>query len=279
MANYSNHPYGKLLTHIENGCQQLKEERDYVGYLLSMERAESIEKLIKIYNNIFKLLAYIFYGNLNFPYYWYHPETWGKDNCALAEDLNCFLNENILKWYQRQGIATEQQGYLCLSNLRESENAEDIQNQILERYARFHKDEDEKISPLLPIIQSHYSQLKQIATKSIKTGMFDSYISCSKVLAGHGRIFDVVETQFGEDYKISYEGLAKQYKKEIELAAKKKLSETKKKDKTKSILTLLILVIILVALIWILSKIGIFGIIIIIGFIGLVPKIFLTLKL
>jgi hypothetical protein len=274
MVDYSNHPYVKLLTHIEKGCQRLKEERDFIGYLLLMEHAASIEILIKIYNNIFKLLAQISYGTLDFPNYWYLSENWGHNNHILVDDLNCFLNENILKWYNRQEIPTEQQSILCLSNLRESENAEDIQNKILERYSIYHSKEDEKISPLFQMIKMHYYQMKQIATNS-KFGFTQGYITNSKILAGYGRIFDVAEIFFGNDYNISYEGLAEQYKKDIELV-------NNKKEQNILVLILKVLVFILVSvlLILIFDKLsGFFGIIILIGFLGMLPKLLLKGKL
>jgi hypothetical protein len=43
MQDYSKYPYGGLLIYIETMCKQRGEERDYITYLFSMERAESIE--------------------------------------------------------------------------------------------------------------------------------------------------------------------------------------------------------------------------------------------
>ena len=231
MRDYSNHPYGKLLTYIEEGCQRLKEERDYVNYLLSMERVKSIEELIKIYNNTFKLLAYIFYGTLDFPYYWYYPETWGRFNYLLAEDLNCFFNENILKWYKRQENVTVEQCQQCLSNLRGGANAHAVEIEIIDGFCT---NEEIELVSLSYIINRHFSLLKDVATKTKnRQGLIHNYISCSKELAAYGRIFDIVETSFGEDFDISYDGLAEQYKSECELAEqRKKVVAKKRKNKT-----------------------------------------------
>lgn len=227
MEDYSNHSYGKLLTYIEEGCQRLNEKRDYVSYLLSMERVDSIEELIKIYNNIFKLLAYIFYGTLDFPYYWYYPETWGRYNYLLVNDLNCYLNENILKWYERQEKVTVEQCQQCLSNLRGGENVQAIEMEIVDCFST---NEEKELVSLSNIINRHFSLLKDVATKTKnRQGLIHNYILCSKELAAYGRIFDIVETSFGEDFDISYDGLAEQYKKECELAEQRKKEINKKR--------------------------------------------------
>ena len=62
MADYNNYMYKRMLSYIERRSKELNDDRDYIGYILSMEHAESIEKLIKMYNSCFKVLAYLFFG-------------------------------------------------------------------------------------------------------------------------------------------------------------------------------------------------------------------------
>lgn len=232
-ADYIQNPYKYLFEYIENGCQKIGEKRDFVKYLHSMEQSDSMEQLMSIYNNIFKLLAVIFFGTNKMPSKWYQPKTWGHNKGYLVEELNCFLNENILKWFQRQENKTYKQFTLCLSNLRDSDNTVRIKDQLLQ-YSGY-------ASSLSQIVKKHFSIRQKIELGNldvIQNEYKKLYIKISKNLAGHGRIFDVAEVAFGEEYGISYDGLAEEYKKDIEEEEKREEEKLlmEKKEKKKDII-------------------------------------------
>ncbi len=266
-ADCSHNPYKHLFEYIENGCQKVDEKRDFVKYLHSMEQADSMEQLISIYNNIFKLLAVIFFGTNKMPRSWYQPKTWGHNKGDLVEELNCFLNENILKWFQRQDNATLELCNLCLSNLRDCENTVTIKDQLLQ-YSGY-------VSSLSRIVKRHFSIRQKIELSYPYENEYKNlYITISKNLAGHGRIFDVAEVAFGEEYGISYDGLAEEYKKEVEEEKKReerlriiKVRENRGK-KIENIVILLICISLFFALAYFLLKYGIIGLIILIGLPG-----------
>jgi len=131
MTDYSQYPYGRMLSYIERRCKELGDDKNYIEYILSMEHAESIERLIKMYGSCYKVLAYLFFGSKKLPHGWYITETWGYNNGWLIDELNYCLNENILKWYKRQESPSNAQTLSALSNLHESKNIVTVQNEIL----------------------------------------------------------------------------------------------------------------------------------------------------
>lgn len=284
MQDYSDHPYGRLLLHIENKCKQLGEERDFVNYLLSMENANSLEELIKIYNNVFKLLAYLFFGTKDVPHNWYIPETWGRYNFYYVEDLNGYLNENLLKCYTRLKEPTCEQCLMFLSNLRENGNINEIKEAIL---ANTHEVDGNLVLKVLSSRNIQYSSRKEIEKGSNnKTTRIESYIKSSKCLAAYGRIFDVAEIAFGEANYIAYDGMKEQYEADVELERIKKEEEKKKQKEEKrtkfinTIILSIIAIIVMIVMICLFAAIGgVIGIIIIIGLIGALPSLLLKGKL
>lgn len=260
MSDYSQHPYRDLLEFIDNGCKQLGEERDFAQILLSMEKAESIEQLIKIYNNIFKLLAAAFFGTRKLPHDWHRPELWGYRHGKLAVDLNDYLNINILKWYNSQQEPSYEQCMCCLANLHESHNVDTIGEELYKKITPNVENEDNEI---LYVRSRHYALRKELekycTNRTVKKG---EYISCSKYLAAHGRIFDVSEITFGKYQHITYENFVDDYKKELVIRNKQRAEETKnfRVEKGKAFLTnvgfILITIPIVLGMLFILNSLG-----------------------
>ena len=284
MKDYSDHQYGRLLLNIENKCKQLGEERDFVNYLLSMENANSLEELIKIYNNVFKLLAYLFFGTKDVPHNWYIPETWGRYNFYYVEDLNGFLNENILKCYTRLKDPTSEQCIMFLSNLRENDNIKEIKEAIL---ANTPKVDENLALKVLSTRNLHNLRRKEIEKDSSnKTKYIETYIQNSRCLAAYGRIFDVAELAFGKANHIVYDGMKEQYEADVKLYRIKKEDEKKKQKEEKrtkfinTIILSIIAIIVMIVMIYLFEAIGGgIGIIIIIGLIGALPSLLLKGKI
>lgn len=257
--NNSLPPLSALLDHIEKGCQQINEERNLVDYLLSMEKASSLDELIHKFNNVFKLLCNINFKDKRTPKDWYLYKYW-KD-WIYIEVLLCYLNENILSLYKRQGDYSKKQFNKFLINLRNCKNRKIIEQEILNIS---HKKCNSKLNNL---INNRYELHKnRRGYYKYESKDLDYYTT----LVGNDYILDEIDYQIVLNYGFNQEKLKEQY------------LHLKKENKIKNIkgIAIIIVALIVFALLFILfSKIGIFGLIIIIGFLGLVPKILITGKI
>ena len=281
MIDYSQHPYKSLLDHINNGCQQINESRDFVEYLLSMEQAESIDELTKILNNVIKLLAVIFYGRKTLPNNWYLYDCWGRVPACYMRDLLNFYNENLLLWYKKQENPTVEQCTSCIVNLRHSSNTTIIQDEILELAG---DNKAENIDFKINVRDGHYETRISIDKLSYKSQNYlKTYKTRSRILGNYGRIVDAIEIAFGDKYNINYDKLILDFKNKVEQELKEEEERLKKERKDK-IVRILIFIPVLLVVLFVYYLIvecigGIFGLIIIIGLIGLSPKILLTGKI
>lgn len=236
MDKYNTYSCHNLLAYIDLGCKRMGEERDYPGHLLSMEQADSIDKLVQIYNNIYKLLAVLILDSYELPKNWYKKNCLGIGNDYLFEELNQYFNTNILRLYKTYQYPTEVDLIKCLANLREAINVKEIQEEII--LMRKYGDVDELFF-VTANRKKHYEQRTLIETKgdysSKYNDSFTTYKHYSRFLAAHFRIFDIAEIAFGEDHNFSYDGLAEEYKlykeKAKERAAQKEIEERRLVEK------------------------------------------------
>ncbi len=257
--NNSLPPLSALLDYIEKGCQQINEKRNYVDYLLSMEKASSLDELINKFNNVFKLLCIINFKDKRTPKDWYLYKYW--ENWIYVEVLLCYLNENILNLYKRQGDYSKKQFNKFLINLRNCKNRKIIEQEILNIS---HKKCNSKLNNL---INNRYELHKnRRGYYKYESKDLDYYTT----LVGNDYILDEIDYQIGLNYGFNQEKLKEQY------------LHLKKENIIKNIKGIAIIIlafIVLAPIFYLLSKIGFFGLIIIIGFLGLVPKILLSGKI
>ena len=215
MKDYSNHPYKKLLSYIEERCQRLKEEGDFAGYLLSMGRAKSVEELIKIYNLIYKLLAVLILQSYILPPNWYNTKSLGIGNAYLFEDLNRFFNEHLLRLFKTASQPTQEERLSFIVNLRACDNTKDMLNQMLEdSNTDFRNEYGFVIAKIL--VCSNLRKVIEIKSRlSEYSSTITEYKDCYKVLAAHHRIFDIAETLFWKEYRLDYDGLIAEYIKDL----------------------------------------------------------------
>ena len=275
MTDYSKYPYSRMLQYIEKRSLELG-RKNHIDYILSMEKAETMEKLIDIYNHAFQYLAILFFGTRKVPHGWYIVETWGYKNDYLLEELNWCLNENILRWFKRQESPSNELTLSALSNLHKSKNIVIVQNEILKIST---PQADYGVKTLFYIRDKQYDMRRP--NSNYRYNKHD-YLYCSGYLAAHGHIFDIIENTCGKNLGISYDNVAIDYKKEVEREEKRKEDERieLEKEKRKILIgkiTIGVLIIPIAILIcYIMHEVGLIGIIIIIGFIGAIPKVFLT---
>jgi hypothetical protein len=273
MEDYSKYPYQRLLEYIDKKVQQRGADTDLVEYLLTMEHADSIEELVEIYNNTFKNLAILFFDSESLPYNWYDVRTWGYQKEFILTELNYCFNENLFKWFKKQIEPSKELVKKCIFNLRDNENRIEIDEELIKAIP----DNDDNIE--FYSIRNEYLNLLHNNIKN------HDYKHCIKIMAGCGRIFDAYEVSYGESTGIVFDKLAEEYNHYLELKKKKeferqrKAKEEKRKKIIAYIVSFVFLVIFFVLLDFILKKIGgIIGVIIIIGFLGAIPKLFLTGK-
>lgn len=267
-----------MLQYIEKRCIELG-WNNRIDYVFSMEKAESMEKLIDKYNHVFQYLAILFFGTRKVPRGWYEPKSWGYKKEYLLEELNYYLNENILKWYKRLENPTNKQALSAISNLREAKNTVAIERELLSLST---PNAYNGVDTLIKNREKLYELREKLGGYSNQSLVKSEYISRSQYLAAHEYIFDIIEISLGKDYDISYDNLIPQFKKYVE-TREKELEEERiqiKKEKKDKIYRIIIFGVMIVPIAFVmlllLDSIGLFGIIIIIGFIGLIPKIFLT---
>ena len=224
MTDYSQYPYGRMLSYIERRCKELGDDKNYIEYILSMEHAESIERLIKMYGSCYKVLAYLFFGSKKLPHAWYITEIWGYNNGWLIDELSYCLNENILKWYKSQQNVTDEHALKCIANLRYAKNAIAVQNEIL-------KSSNPHVSSGIrhfTHVRSNFYNIRNKIEKGYCTSWEKNYwISYLRYLAFYGHILDVAEMAFCRSLKIKYDNLIEEYK--IEKAEALKRAEERKK--------------------------------------------------
>lgn len=242
MQEYSNYYFKDLLEAIEEGCQKIGEKRDFVRYLLSMENAESIEKLVEIYDNIYSLLAVFTYGWKSAPKDWYKPESGGYYKPHQIELLNRYFNDNILSLFKQHPCPTKEQVVPYIANLRVCINSSIIQQKILEKGF---VDKEKLLSKLGNTRELQYTIRKDIEKIYKQDAQYprliQKYRSLSTMLAYYGRVFDVAEIAFAKEHEIDYDAMKEKYEEylenkkkeeeELELEEERQLREIKKKEK------------------------------------------------
>lgn len=270
MVDYSQHPHSSLFRFIDDGCQKIDEKRDFVQVLFSMEEAESIDKLINTYDIIFKLLASIVWNTDPLPLSWYISEAWEVEEKKILDELNCYLNENILKCYRKHNSTDIGQAII---NLRKGKNRYAIQNELLKGISQ---EEIKAIEYLIDNRNLHNDLRKQIEQNytTIKNDLNNRYTRLSYYLVGRGYIFDIAEIECGRRIGISYDDLLDKFKKDVERKKEEQEIEKvrKKKEKITIIKRSIVVAIIMIPLFFLMSyafnKLGIIGAIVLIGLPG-----------
>ena len=232
MKDYSNHPYKKLLSYIEERCQRLNEKRDYVGYLLSMECAKSIEELIKIYNLIYKLLAVLILQSYILPKNWYNIKSLGIGNAYLFEDLNRFFNEHLLRLFKTASQPTQEERLSFIVNLRACDNTQDMLNQMLEDSNTDFRNEYGFVIAKILVYPRLKKEIEQYYRLSENASIMKEYKDCYKVFAAHHRLLDVAENLFWKEYGLDCDGLIAEYIKDLKEQKEKANQRESEKKKT-----------------------------------------------
>lgn len=313
MNDISKYPFKRLLVYLDERGRQTNEELDWAGYLLSMNQANSIVKLIGIYNNVFTILASFILRTKKLPDNWYQTERLGIGNAYLFDELCQCCNDNILRLFKECKNPTKEQCITFLVNLRNGgDNVVKIQNEIINNI----HDELNDIYYFTSVRNKYYFYKKNLESSylyySERGSDFNYFRHNSKMLASHGRIFDIADNNFAKKLNIDFERLKQEYAEELKkwkITAKEKRKnrqeqsirnyealytgdyeeepennkqnnkEVSKISNIQSIFIALCVLPIFLGILFLVSSLGLMGIIVVVGFIGLIPKIFLTGKI
>lgn len=270
MEDYSQHPHSSLFRYIDDGCRKTNEKRDYVRVLFSMEEAESLDKLINTYSLIYKFMGSIVWDINPLPLSWYISEAWDVEEKKMLDELNCYLNENILKCCNKHNGTDVKKGII---NLRKSNNRYAIQNELLKDISQ---EEIKSVEYLIDNRDLHNDLRKRIEQNytTFKKDLNNRYTRSSYYLAGHGYIFDIAEIECGRRIGISYDDLLEKFKKDVERIKEEqeiKIARQKKEKRTiikRSIVLAIIMIPILFLVFLTIDKIGLIGAIVLIGLPG-----------
>lgn len=275
MSDYSKYSYRRLLDFLVLENKYDKEGVDYAEYLLSMNNASSIDDMLIIYNKVFEKISYYVFCH-SIPDYWFITESWGNKT-YLAYELNNCLNENIIRMYESLESPTKEDCISCIVNLRNCDNKTMIQNNIF-----LHKHFDDLHgSDIIALRDYSYIIRRKIRKLIPRTEEYielkSEYVDLMDELINLGYKYTIEEIKFEEIRGIDVKKLIEKKREE-----ERKNEEIERKEKIDRIWNLIIgglfLIPIFILLVVLFSKIGIIGIIIIIGFLGAIPKIFLTGK-
>lgn len=193
-------PLSALLDYIEKGCQQINEERNFVDYLLSMEKETSLDELIHKFNNIFKLLCNINFKDKRTPKDWYFYKHWTNRN--YVEILLCYLNENILSLFKRQGDYSQEQLNTFIINLRDCKNIKKVEQEILKiANIKYNSKQYKLIS-----VRNEINKIRRLYYID-EFNIIESY----KPLVGDGYIFDEIDIQIINKNGYSREEIMQSY--------------------------------------------------------------------
>lgn len=134
MGNYQSYSCSKLLDFFDNRYKIGAERINYAQYLLTMQNAKTVKKMIGIYDKV--LWQFILqYQGLGKEYLvstiWYNINYVSCDTAEYWWSLNVFLNENIIRLYRELDSPTQEQSLECLLNLRKCDNQIPLQKEVV----------------------------------------------------------------------------------------------------------------------------------------------------
>lgn len=133
MNDYKSYSCSNFLVFLDR-CESASDHID-AKYLLSMQDATSIKKMIDIYDNVLWkfILKYMGLGKEeNIPASWYDIYSLPKVSREYWWSLNTFLNENIERLFNSQKY-TDELSFACIMNLREAPNHIAIRDDIISK--------------------------------------------------------------------------------------------------------------------------------------------------
>ena len=128
------HPCYDLLLFLYQRAGATEVGKKDMLFVLSMEKATSIEKMIDIYDNVLrKILAYN-KDEMFFPKtWWFIKSYWPEQLLKLWQQLDFLLNQSIQKLFDASNHQNARFCRKCIINLRYSTNYEEIFHYIVSR--------------------------------------------------------------------------------------------------------------------------------------------------
>lgn len=207
MTDYQSYSCANLLQYFDSYYEHDTIPLNYAQYLLSMQDAHSLKKLIHIYNKVLWKLIVFTNGNVKEELIsdtWYNIDHIYSETADYWKELNSFLNENIKRLFDSNDY-TDKIAIKFFVNLREAPNRNSIQEYIISKSSANVSSMKDKLSSSLTIIED---APKQISPYEIGTNGYRKqtsiYIDSIKYLTSQGFIKSIKDKAFESKTEISY---------------------------------------------------------------------------
>lgn len=207
MADYSGYICRSLLEYLDSWYEHDTDRTNYAQYLLTMQGSSSVKEMISIYNKVLWkfILKYHALGNEDLvSTTWYDLSSLSVDTRTYWQSLNCFLNENIERFFNSQEYSNKL-SLECFVNLRDAINRTAIQQRILSKSSEdvtIIKDDLLSAMEFVDDAPNHLSPYNIGANGYLECK--PKYIENVKFLIKHGFIRSIKDISFEASTKITY---------------------------------------------------------------------------
>lgn len=163
--------YSTLIDFLDNAHEKDTEGKNHSDILLSMQNSTSIKELVCIYDKVFKRLVRLTYGEdeSRFPSYWYKPVFWMENRGYLAEELDNYLNCNILRLLKNNLSKSNELFIACLLNIRNGSNKENTQRELFSLCNDFSED---NVNEFIKIRDDYYATINEFEKVDVGTAAY-----------------------------------------------------------------------------------------------------------
>ena len=207
MSKYDSYPCNKLLEFFDSWYEHDTDSFNYAQYLLTMQDAHSIKDLIKIYDKVLWkfIVRYTGMGEEDLvSNTWYNMNDISMDAEEYWQDLNAFLNENIVRLFNSQDYSDEL-AVKCIINLREASNYYSSRQSISSKSSAEASSIIDKLESSLSVVNDAPNH---ISPYNLETNGYREYkpiyINSIKELISHGYIKSIQDSTFELKTKIYY---------------------------------------------------------------------------
>ena len=140
---------------MDSWYQDDTDRTNYAKFLLTMQDATTVKKLIDIYDTVLWkfILKYNGLGKEELvSNTWYDINMLSNDTKVYWRSLNFFLNENIERLFKTQNYS-DKLAFECITNLREATNCDEIRNYIFSKSSDFVLSDKDRIMSSLSVVK------------------------------------------------------------------------------------------------------------------------------
>ena len=135
MQDYHKYSCAKLLEYLDGQYESDTDRTNYAEFLLKMQSAYSLKKLIEIYDKV--LSKFLELSQFKYHSFYYKGVLLHiKEADEYLDGLHCFLNENIVRLFHELNDS-DKFALECIVNLRKASNFDKVQESILSNCSKY----------------------------------------------------------------------------------------------------------------------------------------------